>query len=138
MVITLDFDKPYGTLVSSSYDSTMRVWDLTNQRCLGTLEGHSDKVRCLQLHDKKLVTGSDDWSIKYWDLSLIPRTRSRSPSLFSSISGMSSPPQSPTLSASHGSEVLPILDNCCVGTLEGHNGEVTALHWSENTVVCAL
>ncbi|RUS15615.1 WD40-repeat-containing domain protein, partial [Jimgerdemannia flammicorona] len=150
-IICLDFDKLYGTLVTSAYDSTVRVWDLAMYKCLGALEGHSgrksasitdpqtlsshpDRVRCIQLTDKRLLTGSDDWSIKQWDLSLLPPSRSRSPSLSSTASTMSTPLGSPTAS-SFDQRPLETLRGCDVGTFDGHNGEVTCIYADEKHLV---
>ena len=33
-------------IVSGSHDKTLKVWDVTTGKCVATLEGHSDQVRC--------------------------------------------------------------------------------------------
>ena len=33
-------------VVSGSRDDTLKVWDVATGKCLATLEGHSDPVRC--------------------------------------------------------------------------------------------
>ena len=33
-------------VVSASSDSTLKVWDVATGKCVATLEGHSDEVRC--------------------------------------------------------------------------------------------
>jgi mitochondrial division protein 1 len=40
-ITAMDFDLPFGTLVTASLDSTLRVWDLSYGRCQGQLEGHN-------------------------------------------------------------------------------------------------
>ena len=40
MIICLDFDKYDGLLVTSSLDNTLRIWDLSNKKCLGLLDSH--------------------------------------------------------------------------------------------------
>jgi len=40
-ITAMDFDIPFGTLVTASLDSTLRIWDLSNGRCQGQLEGHN-------------------------------------------------------------------------------------------------
>ena len=44
---------------------------MTEGTCLMTLDGHQDAVTCLNLtHDgMKIITGSLDYSLKFWDLS---------------------------------------------------------------------
>jgi WD40 repeat protein len=119
--------------VSSSYDNTCRVWDLMSQKCIGTLSGHSGIVRCLQVRDNNHVyTGSDDFTIRNWDLSLIPPARSQSPSVMSSAS---SPSQSPKLDPQAHHDIVPSITECCIDTLEGHSGPVTAIYADDNHLV---
>ena len=33
-------------VVSGSEDNTLKVWDVATGKCVATLEGHSDHVRC--------------------------------------------------------------------------------------------
>ena len=33
-------------VVSGSYDNTLKVWDVATGKCVATLKGHSDCVRC--------------------------------------------------------------------------------------------
>ena len=68
-ITALDFDAPFGTLVSAALDDTVCVWDLNAGRCIGQLEGHLSSVRCLQVDDEIVATGSTDASIRLWDLS---------------------------------------------------------------------
>ncbi|KAL9537819.1 hypothetical protein MBANPS3_011431 [Mucor bainieri] len=120
-VVCVDFNHPKGMLVSSSMDGSVKAWDLYRNRCLGNLEGHTGVVRCLHLNEARLLTGADDHTIKQWDLSLIPP----------SFDSFSSTPSSPSLTATDGgggivSETF---------TLEGHQGEITALDASQSSVV---
>lgn len=143
-VTALDFDAPFGTLVTAGLDDTVRVWDLNAGRCLGMLEGHLSSVRCLQVEDQLVATGSMDASIRLWDLSQAdyspPPTSSEeeeaNPSsnntddndnnddLFTTPSHP--PPTAPT---------APALANCHVHTLSAHVAEVTALHLHNTTLV---
>lgn len=68
-ILTLDFDVPFGTMVTSAMDDSVRVWDLNAGRCIGVLEGHTASVRTLQVEDNILATGSVDATIRLWDLS---------------------------------------------------------------------
>ncbi|OAA61862.1 WD repeat-containing protein [Niveomyces insectorum RCEF 264] len=68
-ITALDFDAPFGTLVSAGMDDTVRVWDLNAGRCIGLLEGHTASVRALQVEDNLLATGSADATVRLWDLS---------------------------------------------------------------------
>ncbi len=62
-----------GILVSSSYDSTIKVWDVYQGKLKYTFDnsnrGQIDYVRSLALLDNDiLVSGSRDGIIKIWDL----------------------------------------------------------------------
>ncbi|ROT40607.1 mitochondrial division protein [Sodiomyces alkalinus F11] len=68
-ITALDFDAPFGMMVTAAMDDTVRVWDLNAGRCMGLLEGHAASVRALQVEDNILATGSRDATIRLWDLS---------------------------------------------------------------------
>ena len=68
-ITALDFDMPFGTMVTAALDDTIRVWDLNLGRCMGLLEGHTASVRCLQVEDNIVASGSLDATIRLWDLS---------------------------------------------------------------------
>ena len=74
-------------VVSASYDSTLKVWDVATGECVATLEGHSECVRC-GVHctfamiwlrrrsigvavfpdGRRVVSGSLDKTLKVWDV----------------------------------------------------------------------
>ena len=68
-ISALDYDVPFGTMVTAALDDTVRVWDLNAGRCMGLLEGHLSSVRCLQVEDNLVATGSMDATVRLWDLS---------------------------------------------------------------------
>lgn len=56
--------------MTGSSDKTIKVWDLRMfGECLNTLEGHTNFVCCISFVGKTLVSGSDDCTIRLWDLS---------------------------------------------------------------------
>jgi division protein 1 len=135
MVTALDFDAPWGTLVTSSLDDTVRVWDLNAGRCIGLLEGHLSSVRCLQVEENIVATGSMDASIRLWDLSKAEYAPQDSritrggpeeddDGLTFENSDDAPPPPPPT-----------IMQDCPLFSLESHVAEVTALHFKGNTLV---
>ncbi|GAA5935002.1 hypothetical protein JCM3775_004673 [Rhodotorula graminis] len=67
-ILSLDFSEPYGTLVSSSSDGSVRLWDLTTGAESGFLAGHRGVVKTLQVEGQVCVTGGEDGAIKVWDL----------------------------------------------------------------------
>ncbi|KAK5136718.1 hypothetical protein LTR08_002371 [Meristemomyces frigidus] len=64
-VMCLQFDE--NVLITGSYDSTVKVWDIASGKELRTLTGHTSGIRCLQFDDTKLMTGSLDNTIKLWN-----------------------------------------------------------------------
>lgn len=68
-ITSLDFDAPFGIMVTAAMDDSVRVWDLNAGRCIGLLEGHTASVRALQVEDNLLATGSVDATVRLWDLS---------------------------------------------------------------------
>ncbi|KAI0017494.1 mitochondrial division protein 1 [Xylariomycetidae sp. FL0641] len=68
-ITAVDFDVPFGTMVTASMDDTVKVWDLNAGRCIGMLEGHTASVRSLQVADNILATGGMDATVRLWDLS---------------------------------------------------------------------
>lgn len=131
-ITALDFDAPFGVMVTAALDDTVRVWDLNAGRCMGHLEGHNASVRTLQVEDNILATGSVDATIKLWDLS-----KSH---------------YDPQGAGGHGEEdedaiafenpddhhVEPpqgSMDDCELFTLQAHVGEITALHFRGDTLI---
>jgi len=64
-VMCLQFD--HQTLITGSYDATVKVWDIKTGKEIRTLVGHSQGIRCLQFDEAKLITGSLDKTIKVWN-----------------------------------------------------------------------
>ncbi|KAF2074373.1 hypothetical protein CYY_004307 [Polysphondylium violaceum] len=69
--------KESGLLITGSADSTLKVWDMTSTRCIGTLEDHSGWVTaCETTSDSKLISGSYDKTLKLWDLNKCIKVKS--------------------------------------------------------------
>ncbi|KAL9031182.1 MAG: hypothetical protein Q9196_000775 [Gyalolechia fulgens] len=130
MITALDFDVPFGTMVTSALDDTVRVWDLNLGRCIGLLEGHHASVRCLQVEDSIVATGSMDASIRLWDLSkadYAPRenrfTKGDQDAEEDNVDDQPPPPHPSSM------------QDCPLFSLEAHVDEVTALHFRGDTLV---
>ncbi|KAI9750871.1 MAG: GMP synthase (glutamine-hydrolyzing) [Chaenotheca gracillima] len=136
MITALDFDAPFGTLVTAALDDTVRVWDLNAGRCMGLLEGHHASVRCLQVEDNLVATGSMDASIRLWDLS----RAEYSPQDRRSNAGEENEEEDDGLGFENPDDLPPpppasSMQDCPLFTLEAHVDEVTALHLRGNTLV---
>mmetsp|Transcript_73987 Transcript_73987/g.154245 ORF Transcript_73987/g.154245 Transcript_73987/m.154245 type:complete len:483 (-) Transcript_73987:387-1835(-) len=54
-------------VVSASMDKTVRLWDLRSIHApLSTMEGHSAEVHSVDFHDRMILSGSRDTSVKVW------------------------------------------------------------------------
>ncbi|KAL8726578.1 MAG: hypothetical protein Q9166_006613 [cf. Caloplaca sp. 2 TL-2023] len=130
MITALDFDVPFGTMVTAALDDTVRVWDLNVGRCIGLLEGHHASVRCLQVEDNIVATGSMDASIRLWDLSKAdysPRENRFTKGDDDEVEAdAEDEPPMPRSSSMH---------DCPLFSLEAHVDEVTALHFRGDTLV---
>jgi len=136
-ITALDFDVPFGTMVTAALDDTIRVWDLNAGRCMGMLDGHLSSVRCLQVEDDIVATGSMDASIRLWDLSKaqyaprdgnIHKNGSHAADEDDGLDFQNEgdePPPPPSTS----------MEDCPLFSLEAHVAEVTALHFRGNTLV---
>lgn len=56
-----------GILVSGSYDSDARVWDVRTGECLHVLKGHAGVLYDVCFYGQQVITGSLDTDIRVWD-----------------------------------------------------------------------
>ena len=135
MITALDFDAPFGTMITSALDDTVRVWDLNLGRCMGLLEGHHASVRCLQVEDNIVATGSMDASIRLWDLSRADydpqdnKIGTDGEDDEESGLGFDNPDDAPPPPPASSMQECPLF------SLEAHVDEVTALHFRGDTLV---
>ncbi|KAM0250057.1 hypothetical protein ACHAQJ_008750 [Trichoderma viride] len=131
-ITAMDFDSPFGTLVTAALDDTVRVWDLNAGRCMGHLEGHTASVRALQVEDNILATGSMDATIRLWDLS---KTH------YNPQGGKDIGDDDEDAIAFEHPDAQPIeppagsMDDCALFTLSSHVDEITALHFRGDVLV---
>lgn len=66
---TASFNPDASRVVCTSKDTLILIWDWANEKCIQTLEGHSDSIASVNysLDGKKIVSGSRDKTIKIWD-----------------------------------------------------------------------
>ena len=66
---TASFNPDASRVVCTSKDTLILIWDWANEKCIKTLEGHSDSIASVNysLDGKKIVSGSRDKIIKIWD-----------------------------------------------------------------------
>jgi WD40 repeat protein len=54
-------------LITGSYDSIIRIYDLQKHSLITTIEGHKSDIRCLALAGENFLSGSNDKTIKIWE-----------------------------------------------------------------------
>ncbi|KAF0690565.1 Aste57867_18052 [Aphanomyces stellatus] len=57
-----------NTLMSGSYDKTIKLWNLQTGSCFSTLRAHTGWVSSLDASDARIASGSWDSSVNIWDL----------------------------------------------------------------------
>jgi WD40 repeat protein len=69
-VVSLALLPGQRTLLSASYDCTLKLWDLNTGQCLATFQGDKDHLTQLQLHPDgtKVFLGTQEKSIRLLDL----------------------------------------------------------------------
>ncbi|RDW24435.1 mitochondrial division protein 1 [Yarrowia lipolytica] len=107
-VTCLDFDIPFGTMVSAGMDLGLKVWDLSRGDLVTDLKGHNASVTCLQVDNNVLATGSADATIRVWNLDQV----------------VSNPD-----AQDEGDDAYTI------HVLDSHVGEISAIHFSDHTLV---
>ncbi|OLN97498.1 Mitochondrial division protein 1 [Colletotrichum chlorophyti] len=134
-ITALDFDAPFGTMVTSAMDDSVRVWDLNAGRCIGLLEGHTASVRTLQVDDNFLATGGMDATIRLWDLSKAhydPHGSQYGRDDDEDDIAFENPDDGP-VEPPDGS-----MRDCHLYTLSSHVDEITALHFRNDTLIWDL
>ncbi|XP_015735217.2 CMT1A duplicated region transcript 1 protein [Coturnix japonica] len=64
----LHLDEKKGLVLSASCDLTIRCWNIHSGACMKIFTGHSGIITCLDLHNKKFVSGGTDGMVKVWNL----------------------------------------------------------------------
>ncbi|KAL5594361.1 hypothetical protein BROUX41_001296 [Berkeleyomyces rouxiae] len=130
-ITALDFDTPFGLMVTSALDDSLKVWDLNAGRCIGVLDGHTASVRTLQIEDNILATGSVDATIRLWDMSKAHYDPQGSHFGREEDDGIAfENPDDEPVDPPEGS-----MADCPLYTLESHVDEITALHFRGDVLV---
>lgn len=57
-------------LVSGSYDTMIKLWDIRDKNCVGTLKGHTKPINSVAISPdgNLLLSGSEDNTARLWEL----------------------------------------------------------------------
>ncbi|XP_072208355.1 F-box and WD repeat domain containing protein 10B [Excalfactoria chinensis] len=64
----LQLDEKKGLVLSASCDLSIRCWNIRNGACMKIFTGHCGIITCLDLYNKKFVSGGTDGMVKVWNL----------------------------------------------------------------------
>jgi WD40 repeat protein len=57
-------------LISGSYDTNVKLWELSNGECIYTYTNHTDAVNAVAFHPDgtRFISGSSDKTIQVWEI----------------------------------------------------------------------
>ncbi|KAF7142425.1 hypothetical protein RHSIM_Rhsim05G0078400 [Rhododendron simsii] len=78
-VSCMSLDEEHGVLYSGSWDKTVKVWRLSDSKCLESIPAHDDAVNSIVVagFNGLVLTGSADGSVKVWRRELLQESNSK-------------------------------------------------------------
>ena len=69
-IVSLNFNTAGDTIITGSFDHTIKVWDLKGGGCVNTLAGHHGEISSTQFNyaGDMCISGSIDRTCKIWDI----------------------------------------------------------------------
>jgi WD40 repeat protein len=127
-ISSVAFSHDSKRLASSSWDSTVKIWDASSGACLQTLEGHSGAVHSVAFsHDStRLASASDDSTVKIWNASsgACLQTLEGHSNYVSSVAFSHDLKRLASASRDSTVKIWDTSSGACLQTLEGHNSYV--------------
>ncbi|XP_070580765.1 F-box and WD repeat domain containing protein 10B-like isoform X2 [Ptychodera flava] len=127
-------DEERNFVLSGSYDTSIRCWDLDSGHCLKIFRGHRNTVMCLDMSGDRIVSGGKDNAVKVWNFlsGKCQRTfKHKNQILAVVIRG------NRVVSGCEGGKVKvwDILSATLIKKLDGHHGPVTSVKMDEWHIV---
>ncbi|AAW46166.1 hypothetical protein CNBK1470 [Cryptococcus deneoformans B-3501A] len=150
-ITALDFDEPYGMLVTAGQDDVVKVWDLCDGEEIGQLRGHRGTVKALQVEDTLCLTGGADGNVRLWDLRMVEDYEERLHTQLAELARQDpleriAEQRAHEEDGEHAEQDDELPDGTlqdpqpgdgspCVRTLEGHSKSVTSLYYEDGCLV---
>merc|ERR1712118_623877 len=69
-IVSLNFNSDGDMILTGSFDSTAKIWEVNSGRCIHTLAGHQGEISSTQFDfiGDYCITGSIDRTCKLWDV----------------------------------------------------------------------
>ncbi|KAL7418917.1 Mitochondrial fission protein [Cryptotrichosporon argae] len=150
-ISALDFNEPYGMLVTAGQDDVVKVWDLCDGEEIGQLRGHIGQVKTVQVEDTLCLTGGSDGNVRLWDLRMIEDYEERLArgTLYRSTDPLDRIAEHDAVAGedgdddweegpsgyTHATGASVDEHSPCVRTLEGHSKSVTSLYYEDSCLV---
>jgi WD40 repeat protein len=127
-VWTVLFSPEGQILASSSYDCTVRLWDVQTHHCLQVLRGHESVVRAIAFHPggQGLASGSSDHTIRLWDVQTGACLRILREHM-GAVFALAFDPNGQRLASGSHDQTIRVWDietGACLQALQGHTGAV--------------
>ncbi|PAA83802.1 hypothetical protein BOX15_Mlig026756g1, partial [Macrostomum lignano] len=120
-----------GFLLSGSYDTSLRRWDIATGKCAKIYRGHMGTVLAVDIYLNTIVSGSADGSAKVWNLEDWKAVRTLKHK--SAVSAVAINENTAVTGDAKGKvKVWDLVNGSLVKKLIGHSAEVTAIkcdHW---------
>lgn len=114
-------------LISSSWDRTIRIWDIISRTQQRLLEKDSSFINTLYIHNTLLISGSDNCYLQFWDLSSFTKFQKKTPS---GILSLSIYPKKNLIISGHSSGQILFWDlrqSSLISSTKRHNQSVTCI-----------